>query len=349
MPSRPRSGARLASRRLRGASAATLGYGDPAGYRPLREAIAAYLNGARAARCTPEQVIVLGGTQQAIDLVARLLLDPGAAAWVEEPGYIGARGALLAACVRLVPVPVDGDGLDVATGIARAPEARLAYVTPSHQFPLGPTLGLARRLELLAWADRAGAWIVEDDYDSEYRFAGRPLAALQGLDTAGRVIYLGTFSKVLAPALRLGYLVVPPDLVEAFVAVRALTDRHTPTLDQAVLADFIVEGHFARHLRRVRDLAAERQAALVSAAHDYLAGLVEVTPQLAGLHLVGRLPAGGSDRIAARRAAAAGIVVPPLSACYLGPAPQHGLLLGYASATPAALRDGVRTLAAALT
>lgn len=338
---------RLVARRLRGA-VDLLAYGDAAGYRPLREAIATYLGAARAARCTPEQVIVVGGAQQGLDLLARLLLDPADAAWIEEPGYPGARVALQVAGARLVPVQVDGDGIDVAAGIARAPDARLAYVTPSHQFPLGTTLGLARRLELLAWAERAGAWVIEDDYDSEYRFSGRPLAALQGLDNAGRVVYLGTFSKVLSPGLRIGYIVAPPALADAIIAARGLTDRHPPTLEQAVLADFIAEGHFARHLRRVRDLAAERQVALVAAVRELCGGALTVEPQAAGLSLVGRLPDGVDDVALARRVAAVGITTPPLGNCYLGAPQQRGLMLGYASAAPAELREGVRLLAGVL-
>jgi GntR family transcriptional regulator/MocR family aminotransferase len=252
--------ARLMARRWRRPQRALLGYGDPAGYRPLREAIAAYLGEARAVRCRAEQVIVVAGSQQALDLTARMLLDEGEGAWIEDPGYLGARGALVGAGARLAPIPVDGEGLDVAAGEVSSPAARLVYVTPSHQYPFGVTMSLPRRLALLKWASQAGAWVIEDDYDSEYRYAGRPLAALQGLDSEGRVIYLGTFSKVLFPALRLGYMVVPPDLVDAFMAARALSDRHCPVLDQAALADFIGDGHFARHIRRMRALYAERQA-----------------------------------------------------------------------------------------
>ncbi|MFN8513230.1 MAG: PLP-dependent aminotransferase family protein [Chloroflexia bacterium] len=340
---------RLMAQRLRGSATELLAYSDPAGFRPLREAIAAYLGAARAVRCTADQVIIVSGAQQGLDLLTRLLLDPGDAAWIEDPGYGAARTALIASGARLVPVPVDGDGLDVAAGIARAPAARLAYVTPSHQFPLGSTLSLARRLELLAWAERAHAWIIEDDYDSEYRYTGRPLAALQGLDTAGRVIYLGTFSKVLSPGLRIGYLIAPPDLSAPIIAARGLTDRHSPTLEQAVLADFITAGHFARHLRRVRDLAAERQSALLAAIRAHLGDALTVTPQPAGLHLVGHLPPGSDDLAASRRAAAVGITAPSISSSYLDAPRQHGLLLGYASAPPPALRDAVRTLATALT
>jgi len=250
---------RIEARCLRRLSGALRLYDNPAGYRPLRQAIADYLGAARAVRCDPDQVIVVTGSQQALDLVARLLLDPGDAVWVEDPGYGGAKGALAAAGARLVPVPVDAEGLDVAAGMRRHASARLACVTPSHQYPLGVTMSLTRRLALLRWASDAGAWVLEDDYDSEYRYAGRPLAALQGLDTAGRVIYMGTFSKVLLPALRLGYLVAPPDLADAFARAKALTDCGSPVLGQAVVADFLAEGHVGRHIRRMRALYSERQ------------------------------------------------------------------------------------------
>ena len=344
----------IVARRWRRPPVGVLGYGDPAGYRPLREAIAGYLGAARAVRCSPEQVVVVSGSQQALDLAARVLLDPGDAVWVEDPGYAGARAALAGAGASLVPVPVDGDGLDVSAGTEREAGARLAYVTPSHQYPLGPTMGFSRRLELLRWASRAGAWIVEDDYDGEYRYSGRPLEALQGLDAEGRVIYIGTFSKVLFPALRLGYVVVPPDLVDAFVAARELSDRHSPVIEQAVLADFIAEGHFARHVRRMRTLYAARQAALVEAAREELDGLLETGPAEAGMHLVGFLPEGTDDREVSRRAAYYGVEVSPISAYAIKGAPypenpcRPGLLLGYAALTEAEILRGVRGLAAAL-
>src|SRR5207244_1450796 len=245
----------------------------------------AHVQAAQAVRCAPEQVIIVTGAQQGLDLTARVLLDPGDAVWIEDPVYPSARKALLAAGVRVVPVPVDREGLDVAAGEKRCPDARLAYVTPSHQYPLGVVMSLSRRLALLDWARRAGAWVLEDDYDSEFRYAGRPLAALQGLDQSGRVIYLGTFSKVLFPSLRLGYLVVPPDLVDAFVAARAAIDRQTSTLMQAVVADFINEGHFLRHIRRMRTLYSERQETLLRAAQRDLGGALEVCPCATGLHL----------------------------------------------------------------
>ena len=343
----------ISARRWRRPPGGLLGYGDPAGYRPLREAISGYLGAARAVNCSPEQVVVVSGSQQALDLAARVLLDPGDAVWVENPGYAGARAALAGAGARLVPVPVDDDGLDVAAGTQREAGARMAYVTPSHQYPLGPTMGLSRRLELLRWASGAGAWVVEDDYDGEYRYGGRPLEALQGLDTEGRVVYVGTFSKVLFPALRLGYVVVPPDLVDAFVAARELSDRHSPVIEQAVLADFIAEGHFARHVRRMRSLYASRQAALVEAAKGELLGLLDLGPAETGMHLVGSLPWGMDDREASRRAASYGVEAPPISAYALRDTPYHdvtrpGLLLGYAALTEAEILEGVRRLAAAL-
>lgn len=339
---------RLAARMWRSPPRGLLGYGDPAGYGPLREEIAAYLGAARAVECGWEQVIVVSGSQQALDLAARVLLDPGDAAWVEDPGYAGARGALIAAGARIVPVPVDEEGLRVSDGVRRAADARLAYVSPSHQYPLGATMSVSRRLELLAWASRTGAWVLEDDYDSEYRYTGRPLEALQGLDAEGRVIYLGTFSKVLSPALRLGYLVVPPDLVDPFSAARELTDRHSPLVEQAVLARFIAEGHFARHLRRMRTLYAGRQDVLVEAAAEDLRGLLDVRPAEAGMHLVGWLPDRTDDREAMRRAAARGVEATALSMYGIEPPARGGLLLGYAAVGEAGIRAGVRRLAAAL-
>jgi GntR family transcriptional regulator/MocR family aminotransferase len=342
---------RLVARRWRRVPRQLLDYGDPAGYAPLREAIAGYLREARAVRCEAAQVIVVTGAQQAVDLAARVLLDPGDTAWVEDPGYPGARGALVAAGIRPAPVPVDADGLAVRRGARVAPGARLVYVTPSHQYPLGLTMTLPRRLALLEWAARSGAWILEDDYDSEYRYAGRPLAALQGLDPAGRVIYAGTFSKVLFPSLRLGYLVVPADLVDAFVAARALADRHSPSVTQAALADFIDGGHFARHIRRTRALYAERQAALVQAVGRTLDGELEVTPAHAGMHLVGWLPRGVDDRRASRAALAHEVDAPPLSGFRARPArggERGGLMLGYAAYTPREIDDACLRLAGAL-
>jgi GntR family transcriptional regulator/MocR family aminotransferase len=338
---------RLAARHYRSPSPELLAYGDPAGYRPLREAIAAYLAAARGVRCSGEQVIVVSGSQQGLDLAARLLLDPGDQAWMEDPGYLGARGALQAAGAELVPVPIDAEGLDVGAGARLAPRARLAYVTPSHQFPAGATMSLSRRLALLAWARAADAWVLEDDYDSEYRYAGRPLAALQGLDDAGRVIYIGTFSKVLFPSLRLGYLVAPPAVAEAFAAARALADRHPPGVLQAILADFIAEGHFVRHIRRTRERYAERQAALVAALQP-LGDRLETAPAAAGMHLVGLLPPGADDQAVSEAAGRYGVYASPLSAYAIRPLPRGGLILGYSAFTPPQLREAAARLGPAL-
>ena len=245
-------------------------YGDPLGFRPFRESLATYLRTTRGVRCEADQILVVSGSQQAFQIAARVLLDTGSQVWVEEPGYGGARDVLRLAGAHLVPVPVDDEGLDVATGIARCPRPRAVYVTPSHQYPLGMTMSAARRLKLLDWAHGSGAWILEDDYDSEYRYESLPIAALQGLDRDSRVVYIGTFSKVLFPALRVGYLVVPADLVRRFAAVREATDIFPPTLNQAVLADFIDQGHFARHLRRMRQLYRERRSVLVQALREEL-------------------------------------------------------------------------------
>jgi GntR family transcriptional regulator/MocR family aminotransferase len=239
--------AALSRRRMR---RELLGYGDAAGYWPLREAVAAYLGPARGVRCGPDNIIVVSGAQQAFGLALRLLADPRDTVWVEDPGYAGARGAAVAAGVQVRPVPVDAEGLSLGRGAGREAAPRLIFVTPSHQFPLGITMSLTRRLALLQWAGRAGATIVEDDYGSEYRYTGRPLAALQGLDADDRVIYVGTFSKVLFPALRLAYLVVPAHLVDAFTAAKGLLDTHAPLLEQATVAEFMAEGH--SHSRRSR-------------------------------------------------------------------------------------------------
>jgi GntR family transcriptional regulator/MocR family aminotransferase len=323
-------------------------YDEVAGYAPLRQAVAAYLQSARGVVCDAGQVIVVNGSQQALDLASRVLLDPGDTVWVEDPGYDGARGAFLAAGANLAPVQVDTYGLNVRTAMERSGEARLAYVTPSHQFPLGVTMSLSRRRELLQWAAQSGAWIFEDDYDSEFRYTRRPLPALQGLDTSDCVIYSGSFSKVLFPGLRLGYLVVPRGVVDTFLRVRFLTDVHPSTITQAVLADFIAEGHFERHLRRMRLLYHDRQQALVRSARLHLADVLQVQPSDGGMHLVGWLPPRVDDRDATRAAKEAGIVVAPLSFFALHRQPRGALVLGYAGLAPAQIEAGTKRLGAAL-
>ena len=340
--------ARLVAKHARQSLQAVSLYQDVRGYAPLRQAIATHIALTRGVHCSPEQIIITTGAQGALDLVARVLLDPGDPAWVEDPGYSGARGALLAAGAKLMPVPIDEEGLDVDTGRQLSAEARLAIVTPSHQFPTGVTMTLSRRLALLEWSREAHAWIVEDDYDSEYRFSGRPLEALHGLDHAGRVLYIGTFSKVLFPSLRLGYLVAPPELLPGLIATYRLIAVHLPLLEQMALADFMALGYFARHVRRMSRLYRERRNALVEALARELGQRLEVTVPEAGMHLVVWLPKGMSAQAAAHRAAASGLHILPISQFSLRSLQRDGLVLGFASATPQELRAGIQTLALAL-
>lgn len=319
----------------------TIAYQRLIGYHPIREAIAAHVTVSRRVTCSPEHVIIVSGSQGGLDLASRLFLNLGDEVWLEDPGYLGARGAFLGVGAKIIPVPVDDEGLIVEAGIERAPKAKLAFVTPSHQFPLGATMSLQRRLALLDWAKRADAYILEDDYDSEYRFAGRPLPALQALDEAGRVIYIGTFSKVLFPSLRIGYLIVPPALLEGFITVRHNVDIHNPLLEQAVLADFITEGHFAQHLRRMRKLYAERRAALLEAVRDLP---LEIQAPPAGIHCIGWLPEGMDDVAVAHEAAAYGLELWPVSMFYLEPSARKGIVLGYGAFNIEAMKEGVRRL-----
>jgi GntR family transcriptional regulator / MocR family aminotransferase len=338
----------LAARRWRNPPRELLGYGDPAGYLPLRASIAAHLKAARGVQCDVDQIIIVAGAQQALDLTARVLLGPDEIAWFEDPCYPGARNSFLFAGATVRHIPVDREGFDLASAIKHFKTARLVYVTPSHQFPLGITMSLSRRLALLEWAERSNAFIIEDDYNSEYRYAGRPLASLQGLDRDDRVIYIGTFSKTIFPSLRLGCIVVPKVLTNAFIAARALIDRHSPSLDQATLADFINEGHFARHIRRMRSLYQERQNLLVAAAKRELEGLMEVAPAEAGMHLVGWLPKNVNDKAASEKAARYGVEAAPVSAYSANVLPRGGLALGYAGVNSRQIKDGVRRLARAL-
>jgi GntR family transcriptional regulator/MocR family aminotransferase len=296
----------------------------------------------------PEQLIITSGSQHALEIIARTLLTRGDTVWIEDPGFLGARAALNAAGASLIPVPVDSEGLKIAAGLEGCSQPRLIYVTPSHQYPLGMTLSLSRRLGLLQLASSSGAWIIEDDYDSEFRYVGRPLAALQGLDTDQRVIYVGTLSKVLFPSIRIGYIISPPELFDALLSARCLAGHQSPTLEQAVLSDFIGEGHFARHIRRMRVLYAERQQALVSAAKIELNGLLEISPSDAGMHVVGWLPPHIDDRVAFGAASAAGVEVTPLSAYCIEPQERGALRLGYTGYKPREIWGATRRLAQAL-
>lgn len=323
-------------------------YQDPAGYTPLLQAIAAHIGVTRGVHCSPEQIILTAGAQAALDLAARVLLKPGSLVWVENPGYLGARGALVAAGATLVPVSVDQEGVDIEAGRQTGPEARMAVVTPSHQFPTGVTMSLGRRLALLDWARIAQGWVVEDDYDSDYRYSGRPLEALQGLDSSGRVMYIGTFSKALFPALRLGYLVAPEALLPRLIAARSFIDVHPPMLEQMALAEFIAGGHFARHLRRMRVLYQERRDALAAILKRELGDSLDIALPQAGMHLVAWLPQGIDGHTVAQRAAAAGVYIRPVSHYSLGPLPRDGLVLGFANTPAESMPGGVRTLALAL-
>jgi GntR family transcriptional regulator / MocR family aminotransferase len=338
---------RIAARRQRLARRLLLGVGDPRGYRPLREAVADYLGVARGVTCNADQIFIMSSVQQALDLAARLLLDPGEPAWIEDPGYPGARLVLEAAGVKLIPVPVDAQGVDVATGQRLCPRARLVYVTPARQVPLGSRLSLERRLALLKWAHEQRAWVFEDDYDSEFRYDGPPFAALKALDSANVVLYSGSFSKMLFPALRLAYLVVPPTLVDGFAAARSLVDRFPPVLAQATLCDFIAEGHFARHLRSMRKLYGSRLAALRDEAKK-LSGILNLAPESAGLEIVAWLPARIDDRAAVVAAARHGVEVRPLSLFVVERAVPSGLILGFAAVDAAAIETGLDQLGAAL-
>ena len=339
---------RLAARRARISDRALLVDGDARGYYPLRRAISNWLGMARGVHCTPDQVLVLPGTQQALNHIARLVLDPGDSVWMEDPGFIGAHAAFRAAGAHIVPVSVDLQGLDVAAAERAAPRAKLAYVTPAHSHPLGRTMTTERRLALLGWAQRTGAWIFEDDYDGEFRFSGRPLAALQSLDSAGCVIYGASFGKLLFPSLRISFVVAPPRLVDPLRTLRSVTDRYQATLGQAVLTDFIVEGHFEQHMRRMRTLYAERRDVLLECAQKHWRGRLDVETTPGGLQTVGWLPRDLLDTKVAAAAAAANIETLPLSSRALRPGIVNGLQRGFATVPPTEIRRSAERLAAVL-
>jgi len=347
---------KLEARHLRhGQRGPYLGYGPANGYAPLRELLCAYLRASRGVVCTPEQIVITSGSQQALYLLTQLLLAPGDEVWVESPGYQGACAPMLVAGARVKTVPVTSEGMDVAYGARHYPNARLVFATPSHQLPLGATMSLARRLELLRWAAANRAWVIEDDYDSEYRYTGPPLASMQSLDRAGCVVYVGTLSKVLFPALRLGYVVAPPALAEPLARAKAVVDMHHAMLPQSVLADFIAEGHFMRHIRRTREAYGERRAALMAALEDRLGERLACGPADVGLDLcthfrpdrTGRIP---DETRVAQAALEAGIELRPLgyyanAAATPDCAVAPGLLLGFSAVKPEAIRHGVEALA----
>jgi GntR family transcriptional regulator / MocR family aminotransferase len=324
---------------------------DAGGYWPLRESICSYLRASRMIECKPEDVLITTGAQNGVDIVARLLLDVGDPVWVEDPGYPGLRGALFAAGAKIIPVPVDEDGMSVAAGVATGRMPRLIAVAPSYQYPLGTVMPLQRRLDLLALAEKSNCLIVEDDYDNEFRYAGRPLAALRSLSPS-RVIYVGTFSKVLFPSLRLGYIVVPPELSARMAVARTGLDIQPSILPQPVVDAFMREGFFLGHVRKMRSVYRERQAALVQAVDRHLSDFLTVRPEPSGIHLLARFNRETDVRIGdlevSRRAAADGVIAPPLSAYYHDRRSSGGLILGYAAVDEKSLFSAAVRLAVAL-
>jgi len=350
---------RALGRALREKSDELVRYGEPAGYFPLRQAIARHLAVSRGVRAAVEQVVIVSGAQQALDLLIRLRVDAGDVVAMEEPGYPEARQAFIAAGARVRSLPVDNEGLQperLREGQVASLPPRLVYVTPSHQFPTGVTLTLERRLALLDWARQVDTLLVEDDYDSEFRYAGRPVESLQGLDKAGRVAYVGTFSTVLFPPFRIGYVVLPEGMMRPFVRAKHLADRQSATLEQIALASFIEEGHFERHLRRMRRLAAQRREAMVVALKEQLG--IEVAPPETGMHLLvalGSCWAGSAHRSAeaaeaaiVAKAAGMGVGVYPGGPCWAERCREPSLLLGYAALGPDQIREGIRRLAVAI-
>jgi GntR family transcriptional regulator/MocR family aminotransferase len=336
--------ARLAAKHWRGDRSDVMGYAAPSGETALREAIAGHLRSNRGIACEMEQIFIVGGAQQAFHLIGSVLLDPGDKVWFENPGAIGARNSLLTYGADLVAVPVDREGLRIDEGLRRARDFRLAFVTPSHQQPLGHVMSMERRLSLLNSAEQAGAWIIEDDYDGEFSFGQRPLPTLKSIDRSGLVIYVGTFSKSLFPALRLGFMLVPPALVDTFERVTSAFVQGVPTSVQRMVGEFIEEGHFAAHIRRMRGVYEERHAALREAARNELGGLLDVATASSGLHTVGYLHGAVSETAVARAAAQQGVMVSPLARYSIESFETRGLVLGFGCVAPPVIRSGIAVL-----
>ena len=336
---------RVGARQMKTLEKANLHYADPIGELSLRIEVAQYLRAARAVRCEPEQIVIVSGAQQALDLSMRALVDPGDSVWMEDPGYLGARAAMQAVGANLIPVPVDESGLVVSAGIVAEANARAAYITPSHQYPTGAVMSMRRRLEILAWAREHDAWIIEDDYDSEFRYVGRPLAALQGIDDDARVIYIGTLSKMLFPGARVGFAVVPKELVDVFTGAKFVTDRQPPILPQAMVAEFMRSGFLTGHIRRMRLQYREARDVVVKAITQDMGDLVDVEVPECGIQLIVRFKHDISDVEVANKARAKGIVVKPVSSLWLNKPARQGLLLGYSGFDSRKLRYASRQLA----
>lgn len=331
----------------RSVSKQDLSYGDAVGWKPLRQAIASYLRGFRGVRCTDDQVMIVNGTQHAFDIINRLVLAQGDKVLFESPGYLRAKMAFRAAGAQVVHIPVDNHGLDISKAIEDFSDAKVAYVTPSHQEPMGVTMPIERRIQLLEWANQNQAWIVEDDYDSEFRYAHRPIPALQGLDSGDRTIYVGSFSKVLFPSLGMGYVVVPQTMLDGFRKALSLVGRPPSKIDQIVLTEFIEEGHFARHLRRMRTVHEARRSALVDMVREHLSHAMQIVGADAGLHCTAILNDKWNDKSVSIQAAERGVVLRPLSA-FLESHQQsefrNGLIFGFACSTPIQIRAAIRKL-----
>ena len=337
----------LAARRARTFQSWVRTEDDGRGYRPLRQAIANYVALSRGVRCNADQIVVVSGAQQGLDLLGRFLLNKDDPIWMEDPGYFGAQIAFSNVGAKIIPVPVDDQGLDVTAGLRLSPHAKGAYVTPAHQYPLGMTMSLQRRMALLKWASRVGAFVIEDDYDSEYRFEGRPVPALQSLDQNSNVILVGTFTKLLFPSLRIGYLIMPSSLMDLFLAFRYRTDFRNLNLDQAVLCDFIEDGHLGRHLRRMRGLYSSRLEALTDGGNRYLRGLLKISDVRAGLYTVGFLENGMGSRQAEKAATMREVDVAALDRYTLKCPDPRGILLGFAAFDEVSIQRSLRQLAAA--
>ena len=337
--------ARVAARVMRHAPRSLYGQGSASGYGPLKKAIADYVGPARGVRCSPDQIIVTSGAQQSLDLLSRVLLDPGDKVWMEDPGYSGALDAFRSAAATVIPLPIDEEGMDVRAGRKLAPQARLAYVTPSSQFPLGMPMSARRRMDLLEWAREADAWVIEDDYDSEYRYSVQPVPSLQSLDDKSTtVIYVGTFTKMLFNALRIGFMVLPEGLVASFEAVRSFVDRHPPTLDQAILSEFILEGHFGHHVQKMRKLYLHRKNVLVEVVAKQIGNRLTLANVDSGMKAVAWLPQECSDVLVASKAQAQGLEVLPISMFSLKNQAPPGLILGFAGCNDQELGRGAELL-----
>ena len=339
---------RIYNRFIRRSSYSMLHYGHDIGYKPLRDAIAAHLATYRGINCDSDQILILCGSQQGIDLCSRTLCYPGDTVIIENPTYSGVRRALKHRGIKAIPIDIDKDGLIVSEAITSAPNARLAITTPSHQFPIGARLSAARRFELIRWANETDSWILEDDYDSEYRYAGQPIQAMQGIDTTGRVLYLCTFSKSLFPDVRIGYIVLPPHLVAPFAEARAINAGAPPVTFQATLATFMEEGRFHKHLRKTRKVYQARRDHLVEKIEKYCGNAIEIGPKDGGMHLTVFVKTGQSDQAISERARELGFEFPPLSRYASKPLKRGGFVLGFASYSEQQIEDAIRGLAQAI-